>query len=177
MEVDTNLAGDVAVAVATLLAALVGGILAWWINRAADRRRTASERELQILKALEFLTGGTQKRSAGIGLLEGLFNEFESNGPLRAVFVPVVRNQLIYLSTSSDPKSELHEHDNFFRLVDVWFKLQPSALDQDSLKQTLKLRRTGRGLEFSDTPYAEKFRDFRRSLGLLDERTDPPSSQ
>lgn len=174
MEVDTNLAGDVAVAVATLLAAVVGGILAWWINRAADRRRTASEREVQILKALEFLTGGTQKRSAGIGLLEGLF---ESNGPLRAVFVPVVRNQLIYLSTSSDPKSELHEHDNFFRLVDVWFKLQPSGPDQDSLKQALMLRRTGRGLEFSETPYAEKFRDFRRSLGLLDERTDPPSSQ
>ncbi|MDW9534140.1 hypothetical protein CN138_33645 [Sinorhizobium meliloti] len=75
MEVDTNLAGDVAVAVATLLAAVVGGILVWWINRAAGRRRTASEREVQILKALEFLTGGTQKRSAGIGLLEGLFNE------------------------------------------------------------------------------------------------------
>ncbi|MGO8377712.1 hypothetical protein ACC745_18645 [Rhizobium ruizarguesonis] len=165
-ELATNFAGDFAVAGATVVAAIVGAALAWWINVATDRRRSANERELQILKALEFLTGGTQRRSAGIGLLEGLFKESGSTNPLRPVFLPVVRNQLIYLSTSSDPKHELHEHDNFFRLVELWTMLMPTDLETVPLKEALKLRRDGSGLEFSDLPYAERFREFCNSVGL-----------
>jgi hypothetical protein len=151
--------GDFAVAVATVVAAIVGG-LAWWINHATDRRRAANERELQILKALEFLTGGSQKRSAGIGLLEGLFKESAATNPLRPIFLPLTRNQLIYLSTSSDPKRELHEHDNFFRLVELWIRLKPTDLERAPLRDALKLRRDGGGLEFSDSPYSTKFREF-----------------
>lgn len=156
--------GDQLVASATLLAALLGGILAWWINRAADRRRSSSEREAQILKALEFLTGGTQKRSAGIGLLEGFFRNPSAENPLRSVFLPVVRNQLIYLGTTSRPKREIHEHENFFRLVDLWQSFDPTALEQLPLKAALNLRTQGRGLEFSEAPYDSSFLKFSLSV-------------
>ena len=55
--VEHPVTGDRLVALPTVLAAVVGGLLAWWINRAADRRRAAAEGEMQILKTLEFLTG------------------------------------------------------------------------------------------------------------------------
>ena len=146
---------------ATVLAAMVAGFIAWWINRATDRRRAANERELQILKALEFLTGGTQKRSAGIGLLEGLFVESGSKSHLRSVFLPVIRNQLVYLATSSSSKREIHEHDNFFRLADLWNRLEPDERDNEPLRDALKLRREQEdGLEFSDRPYKQKFETF-----------------
>jgi hypothetical protein len=150
-------------AFATLLAAILAGAIAWWINRAADRRRVASEREERILKALEFLTGGTQSRSAGIGLLEGLFKGSGANDPLRSVFLPVIRNQIIYLSTSSKPKEEFHEHDNFFRLVDLWTSLKPTDAEQAPLSEAMNQREEGRGLEFLG-PYAAQFDKFRQIL-------------
>lgn len=146
----------------TLLATSVAAFLTAWVNRTVDRRRSLHDLETEILKALEFLTGGTQARSAGIGMLEGLYtgtalakrglqtvNNFSKQERLRNVFLPVVRNQLLYLATSSRPdKGELHEHDNFSRLVGLWVDvLRPTDDESKPLRAGLSTS-SERGIEF-----------------------------
>lgn len=171
---DANWVGDLLVALATVVAAIVGGALALFINQAADKRRTANEKaaeqrrraddhEAQILKALEFLTGGTQKRSAGVGLLEGFLPTKPDDKLIRSIFLPVIRNQLIYLATSTDSKGELHEQDNFVRLVGIWTRLNPDSEEKNSLSKILDLRDSTRGLDFSGT-FLDEFNKFSSSL-------------
>jgi hypothetical protein len=170
--------GNALVALATLVATIVGALLAWWLNDAAETRRAKSEsdaevrrakseEETKVLAALQYLTGGTQARSAGIGLLEGLLhNPADKMDPLRAVFLPVIRNQLIYLGTSSDPKNEVHEHDNFRRLVTLWTRLGPDEIDRAPLSKGLEMRKTiPHGLEFFK-PYDADLKTLCDHVGL-----------
>lgn len=152
---------------ATLIATVIAGIAGAILNRSADARRTANEREAHLLKGLELLSGGTQKRSAGIGLLEGLLGKADPRGDMRDVFVPVIRNQLIYLATTTDSREEVHEHDNFVRLWTLWRGLDPTELEKQPLALALPLRRTnaGLGLEF-DPPYDAAFQELCRSVGV-----------
>lgn len=153
---------------ATIIATVIAGLAGFLLNAAADGRRRVAEREAHLLKGLELLSGGTQKRSAGIGLLEGLLAKAHSakNNELRSVFVPVIRNQLIYLATTTDSKGEVHEHDNFVRLCKLWCRLKPEEADKLPLADALPLRSRGTlGLEF-DAPYDTAFSELCHSVGI-----------
>lgn len=152
---DPNFLGNVLMALATVFATALGVYLVRYVNRRIDERKDSFEKEQQILKSLEFLTGGTQSRSAGLGIIEGLLPNAAgdpSTPGLRAVFLPVVRNQLIYLSTTSRQNMEFHEHDNFVRLLLIWRKLKPTPAEVEPLRTALdahdKQKDRTRGLEF-----------------------------
>lgn len=150
--------------IATLLATIIAGAFGWWLNRGADARRAAAEREAQTLKALEFLTGGTQRRSAGLGLLEGLLNETD-RGLVRQVFLPVIRNQLIYLAVSTDSRNKTHEHENFVRLINLWKRFKPTSEEMKPLAVALSMRSGDRGLEMLP-PYDRDFEELCGSVGI-----------
>jgi hypothetical protein len=177
---------DILTAAATMAAAIVGGVSVWYVNREVEQRREASEREQQVLKALEFLVGGTQKRSAGLGILEGFFLrrtksatgdgfEFKKELGLRDTFLPVIRNQLIYLRTSNKEKSELHEHDNFVRLLNIWIAMHPTDDENEPIRIAIDSHRPAlsdqgepRGLALSG--------NYVRYKDRLDEVIRPKSS-
>jgi len=71
-----------------------------------------------LLKAAEYFTGGTQKRSIGISLIEGMI---KSNKKYYDVIIPLLSNQFVYLLLQSDTKSPIHEERN---LVRIYFLLK-----------------------------------------------------
>lgn len=169
---DSALLGNIIVATATIFATGLGVYLVRFVNRKIDERNDSFEEEERILKSLKYLTGGTQSRSAGLGIIEGLLLVSDEGGPsakLRDVFLPVIRNQLIYLSTTSKQKMEIHEHDNFARLLNVWKKLDPNQAEIEPLRRALEARVDNtRGLEFVGG-YRTCFEDLQRSVNKSDE--------
>jgi hypothetical protein len=170
IHLDSALLGNIIVAMATIFATALGVYLVRFVNRKIDERKDSFEEEERILKSLEYLTGGTQSRSAGLGIIEGLLLINDEGGPsakLRNVFLPVIRNQLIYLSTTSKQKMEIHEHDNFARLLDVWKKLNPKQAEIEPLRRALDARvDETRGLEFVGG-YRSCFEDLQRSVSKI----------
>lgn len=75
-----------------------------------------------LLKATEYFTGGTQKRSIGISLIEGMI---KSNQKYYDVIVPLLSNQFVYLLLQSDTQSPIHEERN---LVRIFFLLRDMIL-------------------------------------------------
>lgn len=69
-----------------------------------------------LLKAIEHFTGGTQPRSVGISLIEGIIKK---NNKYYDVIVPLLTNQFIYLLLQSDTKSPIHEVDNIKRIFNL----------------------------------------------------------
>src|SRR5215204_4761791 len=70
------------------------GLAVWYVNHKIELRKASFEREERILKSLEYLTGGTQSRSAGLqgcraGVLEGMLTNNASDDSLRKIFLPV----------------------------------------------------------------------------------------
>ncbi|MCD4692296.1 MAG: hypothetical protein K8R79_05240 [Calditrichales bacterium] len=66
-----------------------------------------------LLKATEYFTGDTQKRSIGISLIEGMI---KSNEKYYDVIIPLLSNQFVYLLLQSDTKSPIHEERNLVRI-------------------------------------------------------------
>jgi hypothetical protein len=71
-----------------------------------------------LLKAIEYFTGGTQKRSIGISLIEGMI---KTDTKYYDVIIPLLSNQFVYLLLQSETKSPIHEERN---LVRIYFLLK-----------------------------------------------------
>ena len=88
-------------------------IFSLWIGY---KERVQFRREERLQETLQYFTGGTQKRSVGIALIEGVWN---SHPGQMKVLVPVVSNQIVYLLLTTDSKSEAHEERNLVRLISL----------------------------------------------------------
>ncbi|MFA5229512.1 MAG: hypothetical protein WC446_07170 [Candidatus Paceibacterota bacterium] len=66
-----------------------------------------------LLKATEYFVGGTQKRSIGISLIEGMI---KANRKYYDVVIPLLTNQFVYLLLQSDTQSQIHEERNVVRI-------------------------------------------------------------
>jgi hypothetical protein len=86
--VDQSHAPIIAAAIAAVSSSAVAIVLAisGLIERRSDRKRET------MIKALEHLTGGTQKRSVGIALIEGLWYD---GYPFHRAIMPALVNQAI----------------------------------------------------------------------------------
>src|SRR5437762_14139571 len=75
--------------------------------------RRANQRSELLLKTVSYFDGGTQKRSIGIALIEGLL---QKDAEHRQVLVPLLANQFVYLLLHPDVKASPHEERNLVRL-------------------------------------------------------------
>ncbi len=73
------------------------------------------ERQQTLIHALEYLTGGSQKRSIGIAPIEGLWYKGHPNH--RAI-IPALTNQAVYLLLETDSKGR-HQFHNWLRIMDL----------------------------------------------------------
>lgn len=75
-------------------------------------RRSAREEDL-LAKTLAYFDGGSQRRSIGVSLLEGIWINRPNS---HKVIVPLIANQIVYLLLSSD-SHDAHNERNLVRLV------------------------------------------------------------
>lgn len=80
-----------------------------------SRRDRAQQRDEQLLQTtLSFFDGGTQKRSLGIAMIEGVWRK---RADYVTIFAPVLVNQAIYLLRVSDESTQAHEERNLIRIL------------------------------------------------------------
>lgn len=75
--------------------------------------RRAAQRADLLLKTVAYFDGGTQKRSIGISLVEGLLRKDARH---REVLIPLLNNQFVYLLLHPEVKDSVHEERNLVRL-------------------------------------------------------------
>ena len=75
-------------------------------------RQSAREQD-RLGKTLDYFDGGSQRRSIGISMLEGVWLQ---NRRYHSVLVPLVANQIVYLLLSTD-SHDAHNERNLVRLV------------------------------------------------------------
>jgi hypothetical protein len=75
-------------------------------------RKSAREQD-RLGKTLDYFDGGSQRRSIGISMLEGVWL---NNRRYHSVLVPLVANQIVYLLLSTD-SHDAHNERNLVRLV------------------------------------------------------------
>lgn len=80
-----------------------------------------------LLKTIEYFTGGSQKRSVGISLIEGLIKEQKS---YHDIVAPLLAYQFVYLLLSSDSDAAIHEERNLNRI----YPLLQSIIEFDKTK-------------------------------------------
>ena len=89
------------------------------------RERKQSREEERLAQTLEYFGGGSQRRSIGIALLEGLWLDKPKT---HDVIVPLVANQIVYLLLSTD-SIDAHNERNLLRLFTI-FKVIPNLNDK-----------------------------------------------
>jgi hypothetical protein len=80
------------------------------------RERRQSREEERLAETLEYFAGGSQRRSIGIALIEGLW---VGNPRHHDVIVPLVANQLVYLLLSTE-SIDAHNERNLVRLFRIF---------------------------------------------------------
>jgi hypothetical protein len=88
-------------------------------------RRSAREQE-RLAKTLDYFDGGSQRRSIGISMIEGVWIQ---NRRFRNILIPLIANQIVYLLLSTDSK-DAHNERNLERLV-MLFKAIPNLRQPD----------------------------------------------
>ncbi len=78
-------------------------------------RKRISNNDL-LLKALGYFEGGTQKRSIGISLIEGLIKEKRDYSN---VLIPLLTNQTVYLLLQNKTETRIHEERNVIRIFNL----------------------------------------------------------
>lgn len=84
--------------------------------------RRAHKTEETLLRALEHLTGGSQKRSVGIALIEGLWHKGE---PYHRAVLPALVNQAVYLLLETKSGSGRHQFHSWSRIMDLILRVPP----------------------------------------------------
>jgi hypothetical protein len=79
------------------------------------------ERQQTLIHALEYLTGGSQQRSIGIALIEGLWYK---GHPSHRAIIPALTNQAVYLLLETDSKGR-HQFLNWLRIMDLILRVPP----------------------------------------------------
>jgi hypothetical protein len=125
-------------------------------RRAAEERldkerqlaQERAEREkflVHVLDSLRWFEGKTQKRSIGIGVVEGNWLRFPD---LQGTWTAILTNQAVYLLSESDQKDASHERANLHRIMRLLCKpgVQFSEDQRDSLIEALRKNAAGQGL-------------------------------
>lgn len=109
-------AGIVAAVIAAVSSSAVAIVLAisGLVERRLDRRRET------MLKALEYLSGDSQKRSVGIALIEGMW--FDGH-PYDKAIMPALVNQAVYLLLETERGGQRHEFHNWLRIMDLILRI------------------------------------------------------
>lgn len=89
------------------------------------RERKQTREEERLAQTLECFGGGSQRRSIGIALLEGLWL---SKPNTHDVIVPLIANQIVYLLLSTD-SVDAHNERNLVRLFMI-FKAIPNLKEK-----------------------------------------------
>ncbi len=113
-------------------------------------RRGAREEE-RLSKTLEYFDGGSQRRSVGIALIEGIWVKKARH---LDIVVPLIANQIVYLLLSTDSHDE-HNVRNLVRLF-MLFKAIPNLQKRYSARYgdvadaiSQKLEGTTKGIPLS----------------------------
>jgi hypothetical protein len=96
-----------------LVAAVGGWVVALVALSIGYIERKAARNEELLATTLGYFDGGSQRRSIGISLLEGIWIGKPSAFP---VIVPLIANQIVYLLHSTD-SHDAHNERNLVRLV------------------------------------------------------------
>ena len=78
------------------------------------------KREL-LLTAFSYFTGGSQKRSIGISIIEGLWTKKEKYSEF---LVPLLSNQIVYVLLHSKQGNSRHEFHNYLRMIGLIMKVK-----------------------------------------------------
>lgn len=100
----------------TVIAAVGGWLVAGILAVTAYLERRGEQRHKVLLQALEYLTGGSQKRSVGIALIEGLW---EKDFPYLRSLLPALINQAVYLLLETESREGRHQFHNWLRIMDL----------------------------------------------------------
>jgi hypothetical protein len=118
MQLNGSSAAIVAAEIAALSSSAVAIVLAvsGLVERRIDRKRET------MLKALEHLTGGSQKRSVGIALIEGLWYDGQ---PFDRAILPALVNQAVYLLFETRSGGRRHQIHNWLRIMNLILRVPP----------------------------------------------------
>lgn len=93
-----------------------GWVVAIFLAYLGYAERKSGQQADLLLKTVAYFEGGTQKRSIGIALVEGLL---QKNSNHAGVLVPLLTNQFVYLLLHPDVKESIHEERNLVRLFNL----------------------------------------------------------
>lgn len=99
----------------TIAVAVAGWVYAGFKDWLSYRERLATRKEDQLFKALSWFEGKTQRRSIGVAVVEGLWQELPV---YRRTLIPLLANQAIYLLVESD-SATAHERNNLERIMQL----------------------------------------------------------
>jgi len=97
-----------------LVSAAGGWLLAIFLAVTSYLERRSQRRQDLLLSALGYLTGGSQKRSIGLAIIEGLWS---SHNRFRKSLIPALTNQAVYLLLESSQGDARHEFHNWLRIM------------------------------------------------------------
>jgi hypothetical protein len=107
----------------SLIAAVSSSAVAIVLAVANVYERFVRERQQTLERALEYLTGGSQKRSVGVALIEGLWHR---RHPYYRAIIPALTNQAVYLLLETESKGR-HQLHTFMRIMDLIMRVPPKS--------------------------------------------------
>jgi hypothetical protein len=111
----------------SIIVALTSSIVAIVLAVANVYERYYRQRQDTLIHALEYLTGGSQKRSVGIALIEGLWYKGHPNH--RAI-VPALTNQAVYLLLETESKGR-HQFHSWVRIMNLILRVPAEPFLRD----------------------------------------------
>jgi len=100
----------------TWIIACGGWLVAMFLAWLGFAERKATQEADFLLKTVAYFEDGTQKRSIGIALIEGLLGKKAKH---IGVLLPLLTNQFVYLLLHPDVKASAHEERNLVRIFQL----------------------------------------------------------
>jgi hypothetical protein len=107
----------------SFIVAVSSSVVAVLLASLSFYERYRREKQQTLIHALEYLTGGSQKRSVGIALIEGLW--YRGHPYYRAI-IPALTNQAVYLLLQTESKGR-HQFHNWLRIMDLVMRVPPQS--------------------------------------------------
>ena len=139
---------------AAIVGAAVGASVAIVQAILSYRERKETRREQVLVSALSYLDGGSQRRSIGLSLIEGMFARGEAE---YAVVLPALTNQAVYLllhAASADKRHEMHNWLRIMKLIgdpEVLAQKYPDCYGELANALVTRLEGHDGGLEMTET--------------------------
>lgn len=153
------------------LLGVVGGILGVMIQRhwhRQDEERAAERAErdrlqAHVLNSLKWFEGKTQKRSIGIAVIEGNWEQFAD---LQPTWIAVLTNQAVYLLAQSGQADAAHERANLARIMTLLRRRGASVSPEQgvSLVEAIDENRQGAGLRGIASKTLDEWDTFARAI-------------